>query len=154
MTLRELLAKASPLRSGDQLAGIAAASAEDRVRAQMKLADLPLKTFLSELVVPYEDDEVTRLIVDSHDSAAFAPISHLTVGGFRDWLLAATPADIQPIAPGVTPEMAAAVSKIMRLQDLVSVAAKCRIVTRFRTTIGLAGRLAVRLSNAPRRQGL
>ena len=145
MSLKDLLAKATPLRSGDQLAGVAAANAEERVRAQMKLADTPLKTFLSELVIPYETDEVSRLIVDSHDSQAFAAIAHLTVGGFRDWLLAATPADIQPIAPGVTPEMAAAVSKIMRLQDLVSVAAKCRIVTRFRTTIGLAGRLAVRL---------
>ena len=145
MTLRELLAKASPLRSGDQLAGIAAASAEDRVRAQMKLADLPLKTFLSELVVPYEDDEVTRLIVDSHDSAAFAPISHLTVGGFRDWLLSASSEELRSIARGVTPEMAAAVSKIMRLQDLIAVAARCHVVTRFRTTIGLPGRLAVRL---------
>ena len=145
MTLRELLAKASPLRSGDQLAGIAAASAEDRVRAQMKLADLPLKTFLSELVVPYEDDEVTRLIVDSHDSAAFAPISHLTVGGFRDWLLSASSEELRSIARGVTPEMAAAVSKIMSLQDLIAVAARCHVVTRFRTTIGLPGRLAVRL---------
>jgi ethanolamine ammonia-lyase large subunit len=145
MNLKELLAKASPLRSGDQLAGIAADTAEQRVRAQMKLADLPLKTFLSECVVPYESDEVTRLIVDSHDSQAFAAISHLTVGGFRDWLLASESADVASIAAGVTAEMAAAVSKIMRLQDLVAVAAKCRVVTRFRTTIGLPGRLAVRL---------
>ncbi len=145
MNLKELLAKASPLRSGDQLAGIAAASAEERVRAQMKLADLPLKTFLNDLVVPYEDDEVTRLIVDSHDTAAFAPISYLTVGGFRDWLLSASSDELRGIAKGVTPEMAAAVSKIMRLQDLVAVAAQCHVITRFRTTIGLPGRIAVRL---------
>jgi len=145
VNLKELLAKASPLRSGDQLAGIAAASAEERVRAQMKLADLPLKTFLNDLVVPYEDDEVTRLIVDSHDTAAFAPISYLTVGGFRDWLLSASSDELRGIAKGVTPEMAAAVSKIMRLQDLVAVAAQCHVITRFRTTIGLPGRIAVRL---------
>jgi ethanolamine ammonia-lyase large subunit len=144
MNLRELLAKASPRRSGDELAGIAARSAEERVRAQMALADVPLKRFLAEPVIPYESDEVTRLICDRHDAAAFAPISHLTVGEFRDWLLSEF-ADPNAIAPGVTPEMAAAVSKIMRLQDLVIAAAKCRVVTRFRSTIGLAGRLSTRL---------
>lgn len=147
MSLRELLAKASPPRSGDQLAGIAAATAEERVRAQMALADLPLKAFLAEPLIPYEDDEVTRLICDSHDSAAFAPVAHLTVGEFRNWLLSeeATTGRLSSLAPGLTPEMAAAVSKIMRLQDLVSVGAKCRVVTRFRSTIGLAGRLSTRL---------
>jgi ethanolamine ammonia-lyase large subunit len=147
MTLPELLAKASPLRSGDELAGIAAASAVERVHAQMALADLPLKRFLAEPIVPYETDEVTRLICDSHDSTAFTPISHLTVGEFRDWLLSeqATTGRLTALAPGVTPEMAAAVSKLMRVQDLVTAAAKCRIVTRFRSTIGLAGRLATRL---------
>jgi ethanolamine ammonia-lyase large subunit len=147
MNLRELLAKATPARSGDALAGIAAATAEERVRAQMALADVPLKMFLSEPLIPYELDEVTRLICDSHDSAAFAPIAHLTVGEFRDWLLSdeATTERLASLAPGVTPEMAAAVSKLMRLQDLVSAAAKCRVVTRFRSTIGLAGRLATRL---------
>ncbi|MBV9743618.1 MAG: ethanolamine ammonia-lyase subunit EutB, partial [Acidobacteriia bacterium] len=147
MNLRELLAKASPLRSGDELAGLAAACAEERVRAQMKLADVPLATFLREPVIPYEEDEITRLICDSHDSAAFAPISHLTVGEFRDWLLSceATGERLQALAPGLTPEMAAAVSKLMRLQDLVTVAAKCRVVTRFRSTIGLPGRLSTRL---------
>jgi ethanolamine ammonia-lyase large subunit len=147
MSLRELLAKATPARSGDALAGIAAATAEERVRAQMALADVPLKTFLAEPVIPYELDEVTRLICDSHDSAAFAPIAHLSVGEFRDWLLSdeATTERLAALAPGITPEMAAAVSKLMRLQDLVSAAAKCRVVTRFRCTIGLAGRLSTRL---------
>jgi len=142
-----LLAKASPLRSGDQLAGIAAESGEERVAAQFALADLPLATFLNDQVVPYETDEVTRLIVDTHDRAAFAPIAHLTVGGFRDWLLAdETSAEIlAALAPGVTPEMAAAVSKICRLQDLMIIAAKCRVTTAFRNTIGLPGRLSVRL---------
>ncbi len=147
MWLKKLLAEATPLRSGDQLAGVAALSAESRVRAQMDLAAVPLKAFLDDPIIPYETDEVTRLIVDSHDSKAFAPISHLTVGDFRDWLLSvhATLGVIQSIAPGVTPEMAAAVSKIMRLQDLVTVSSKCRVVTRFRNTIGLPGRLSTRL---------
>jgi len=145
--LRTLLAKASPLRSGDQLAGLAAATAEERVAAQMALADLPLATFLSEAVVPYEQDEITRLIVDRHDARAFAPVRHLTVGGFRDWLLAyeTTTDTVAALAPGITPEMAAAVSKLMRVQDLVLVARKCRVITRFRDTLGLEGRLATRL---------
>ena len=145
--LRTLLARASPARSGDVLAGLAAESAEERVAAQMALADLPLGTFLDEAVIPYERDEVTRLVIDTHDAAAFAPVRHLTVGGFREWLLSheATPEALAALAPGLTPEMAAAVSKIMRLQDLVLVARKCRVVTRFRDTIGLPGRLSVRL---------
>jgi ethanolamine ammonia-lyase large subunit len=145
--LRTLLARASPARSGDVLAGLAAASAEERVAAQMALADLPLRTLLNEAVVPYELDDVTRLILDSHDAPAFAPVRHLTVGGFREWLLSheATPEALAALAPGITPEMAAAVSKIMRLQDLVLVARKCRVVTRFRNTLGLPGRLSVRL---------
>src|SRR4051812_6562048 len=145
--LKTLLAKASPLRSGDVLAGVAAASGEERVAAQYALADLPLATFLAEQVVPYESDEVTRLIVDSHDRAAFAPIAHLTVGGLRDWLLsdAQTADSLAALAPGITPEMAAAVSKISRLQDLMVMAAKCTVVTRFRNTVGLPGRLSVRL---------
>jgi ethanolamine ammonia-lyase large subunit len=147
MNLRELLAKATPARSGDELAGLAAASAQERVRAQMQLADVPLQAFLREPIIPYETDEVTRLICDSHDSAAFAPVSHLTVGEFRDWLLSdeATTERTQSLAPGLTPEMAAAVSKIMRLQDLITAGSKCRVVTRFRTTIGLPGRLSTRL---------
>ena len=147
MTLRELLAKASPARSGDELAGIAAATAEERVRAQMALADVPLKRFLAEPIVPYETDEVTRLICDSHDAAGFAPVAHLTVGEFRDWLLGdqATTDRLAELARGITPEMAAAVSKIMRVQDLITVAAKCEVVTRFRSTIGLPGRLSTRL---------
>jgi ethanolamine ammonia-lyase large subunit len=147
MDLRDLLAKASPARSGDELAGLAAASAVERVRAQMCLADTPLKAFLAEPLIPYEIDEVTRLICDSHDADAFAPVSHLTVGEFRDWLLSeqASTERLTALAPGLTPEMVAAVSKIMRLQDLVSVGAKCRVVTRFRSTIGLAGRLSTRL---------
>jgi ethanolamine ammonia-lyase large subunit len=145
--LKTLLAKATPLRSGDQLAGLAADSLEERVAAQFALADLPLTTFLNEQAVPYESDEVTRLIVDGHDRAAFAVVAHLTVGGLRDWLLAdeATGPILAALAPGITPEMAAAVSKISRLQDLMVMAAKCNVVTRFRNTIGLPGRLSVRL---------
>jgi ethanolamine ammonia-lyase large subunit len=145
--LKTLMAKASPPRSGDALAGIAAASGEERVAAQYALADLPLTTFLAAHVVPYESDEVTRLIVDTHDAAAFAPIAHLTVGGLRDWLLSDAPTAeaLAALAPGVTPEMAAAVSKISRAQDLMVMARKCCVVTRFRNTIGLPGRLSVRL---------
>lgn len=145
--LRDLLAKATPLRSGDALAGIAAASAVERMAARMALAEVPLKTFLSEALIPYESDEVTRLILDTHDAAAFAPIAHLTVGDLRNWLLdhATTSAVLAAVAPGITPEMAAAVSKLMRNQDLIAVARKCGVVTRFRNTIGLPGRLAVRL---------
>jgi len=145
--LKTLLAKATPARSGDELAGLAATSAEERVAAQMALSELPLKTFLDEPVVPYECDEVTRLIFDHHDSGAFGPVAHLTVGDFRDWLLSeqATGDVLRALAPGLAPEMAAAVSKIMRLQDLVTVAAKIRVVTRFRDTLGLAGRLSARL---------
>jgi len=145
--LRELMAKATPERSGDQLAGVAASSARERVAARMALADLPLVTFVQQALVPYEDDAVTRLIIDSHDVRAHAPVSHLTVGGLRDWLLsdAADATTLAALAPGLTPEMAAAVSKLMRNQDLIAVAARCRVVTRFRNTLGLAGHLAVRL---------
>ena len=144
--LRRLLACATPFRSGDALAGLAAASAAERVAAQRALADLPLRHFLDEAVIPYEDDEVTRLILDRHDAAAFAPVAHLTVGGFRDWLLGeADAAALTALAPGLTREMVAAVSKISRLQDLVAIAAKCRVTTRFRNTLGLPGTLAIRL---------
>jgi ethanolamine ammonia-lyase large subunit len=145
--LRDLLAKATPPRSGDRLAGIAAETAEQMIAARMALAELPLRQFLTEAVIPYENDEVTRLIVDTHDAAAFAPIASLTVGSFRDWLLsdAATPEALKMLAPGVTPEMAAAVSKLMRNQDLILAAKKCEVVTRFRNTIGLRGRMSVRL---------
>jgi ethanolamine ammonia-lyase large subunit len=146
-SLRELLAKATPLRSGDVLAGLAAERAEERAAAQFVLADLPLTHFLSESVVPYESDDVTRLIVDTHDAEAFAPVRSLTVGELRDWLLSdeATPDRLAALAPGLTPEMAAAVSKLMRVQDLIAAAAKIRVVTQFRTTVGLAGRLSTRL---------
>jgi ethanolamine ammonia-lyase large subunit len=145
--LKTLLAKATPLKSGDELSGVAAATAEERVAAQITLADLPLKRFLEEPLASYETDEVTRLIFDSHDQPAFDEIRHLTVGEFRDWLLdgAADGATLARIAPGVLPEQAAAVSKLMRQQDLVKVASKIRVVTRFRTTVGLPGRLATRL---------
>jgi ethanolamine ammonia-lyase large subunit len=145
--LREVMAKATPLRSGDCLAGVAAESARERMAARMVLADTPLSTFLDEALVPYEDDAVTRLIIDTHDPGAFSPIAHLTVGDFRDWLLseAATPALLQSIRPGVTPEMAAAVSKLMRNQDLIQVARNCQVTTRFRNTLGLPGRMSVRL---------
>jgi ethanolamine ammonia-lyase large subunit len=145
--LRELMAKATPERSGDHLAGIAAGSAQERVAAREALADVPLAAFLRQPLVPYESDEVTRLIIDSHDEAAFAPLAHLTVGAFRDWLLsdAATSDVLRTTTAGITPEMAAAVSKLMRNQDLMAVAAKCRVITRFRNTLGLPGHLAVRL---------
>jgi len=141
--LKTLLAKATPARSGDELAGIAAATAQERVAAQMALADLPLSAFLTEHVIPYEQDEVTRLIVDKHDAQVFRRVEHLTVGDFRDWLLREE--DIGELAAGLMPEMVAAVSKLMRLQDLVTAAAKIRVVTRFRNTLGLAGRLSSRL---------
>jgi ethanolamine ammonia-lyase large subunit len=145
--LKTLLAKASPQRSGDELARIAAGSAEECVAAQMALADVTLAAILSEPVVPYEEDEVTRLILDAHDATAFAPIAGMNVGEFRDWLLSddAGPSELAALAPGITPEIAAAVSKLMRLQDLVTAAAKIRVVTRFRNTIGLTGRLSTRL---------
>lgn len=145
--LRELLGKASPLRSADVLAGLAARSERERVAARYALADVPLTAFLEDLVISYEDDEVTRLIVETHDAEAFAPIRHLTVGGFRDWLLRddLTAEVLTSIRRGVTPEMAAGVSKLMRLQDLIFVASKCRVVTKFRSTIGLPGRMSTRL---------
>ncbi len=145
--LRTLMAKASPARSGDYLAGLAAASEEERMVARMALAEVPLAHFLSEALVPYEQDEVTRLIVDRHNAAAFREIAALTVGDFRNWLLLheTDSAVLAHVAPGITPEMAAAVSKLMRNQDLVAVARKCRVVTRLRNTIGLPGRLSVRL---------
>ena len=147
MPLKELMAKATPLRSGDVLAGIAASSEEERIRAQMELADVPLTRFLNEVLVPYEEDEVTRLIIDSHDEKAFAPIRSFTVGQFRDWLLSdeADSETLARLAPGITPEMAAAVSKLMRMQDLVLAASKCHVVSRFRDTIGLPGHFSSRL---------
>lgn len=146
-TLRELMAKATPKRSGDELAGVAAKSAEERVAAQICLAEVPLARFLEDLLIPYELDDVTRLIIDSHDRAAFEPVAGLTVGEFRNWLLAyeTDAATLRAIAPGLTPEMVAAVTKLMGNQDLVLVARKCSVVTRFRSTIGLPGTLAVRL---------
>ncbi|GJE76118.1 MULTISPECIES: ethanolamine ammonia-lyase subunit EutB [Methylorubrum] len=143
--LATLMAKATPIRSGDCLAGIAAESAEENMAARWCLADVPLKEILARPLIPYEDDDVTRLILDDHDEAAFADIAHLTVGDFREFLLTATSETLARIAPGVTPEIAAAVSKIMRNQDLILVARKCRVVTKFRNTIGLPGTLAVRL---------
>ncbi len=145
--LRDLMAQATPERSGDHLAGVAAASAQDRVAAQMALAERPLRTFLNEALIPYETDEVTRLILDTHDAAAFAPVSHLTVGDFRNWLLRdeTDAAALTALAPGLTPEMVAAVSKIMRHQDLILVARKCQVTTAFRNTIGLPGRMSTRL---------
>ncbi len=145
--LRVLMGRASPHRSGDQLAGVAAASMQERLAAQMALAALPLAAFLNDVVVPYESDEVTRLIIDSHNTQAFAPVAHLTVGDFRNWLLSdhANTQTLTALAPGLTPEMVAAVSKLCRLQDLVLIARKCQVLTRFRSTLGLPGRLATRL---------
>jgi ethanolamine ammonia-lyase large subunit len=145
--LKTVLACASARRSGDELAGLAAETDAQRVAARAVLADLPLSIFLSEALIPYEADEVTRLIFDTHDAAAYKPISHLTVGGLRDWLLSydADTAALTRIAPGLTPEMAAAVSKLMRNQDLIAVARKCSVVKKFRNTVGLPGRLSTRL---------
>jgi ethanolamine ammonia-lyase large subunit len=145
--LRTLLAKATPARSGDALAGIAAENEEERALARMALAEVPLARFLEELLIPYEDDEVTRLIVDTHNARAFAPVGGMTVGEFREWLLApeTNTETLTRTAPGITPEMAAAVSKLMRNQDLILAAQKCRVVTKFRNTVGLPGRLSVRL---------
>jgi ethanolamine ammonia-lyase large subunit len=145
--LKTLMAKATPLRSGDCLAGIAAENATERVAAQRCLAEVPLKQFLHEALIPYEQDEVTRLILDTHDAAAFTPVAHLTVGDFRDWLLSdhASRESLSVLAPGLTPEMVAAVSKIMRIQDLILVAQKTEVVTRFRNTLGLKGRMSTRL---------
>ncbi|MGI4820120.1 MAG: ethanolamine ammonia-lyase subunit EutB [Janthinobacterium lividum] len=145
--LKTLLARATPLRSGDVLASVAAATYEERVAAQFALADVPLRNFLHEALIPYEQDEVTRLILDTHDAVAFAPISHFTVGQLRDWLVSAE-ADtttLQALAPGLTPEMVAAVSKLLRNQELIAVARRCEVITRFRNTLGLRGRLATRL---------
>lgn len=146
-SLRDLMAKATPRRSGDELAGISARTMEERVAAQMCLADMPLSQFLAEPLIPYETDEITRLIIDTHDREAFKIISHLTVGDFRNWILNdhTTGEMLSYVAPAVTPEIAAAVSKIMRNQDLMLAAKKCRVVTKFRNTIGLPGRLSVRL---------
>jgi ethanolamine ammonia-lyase large subunit len=145
--LAQLMAKATPKRSGDKLSGLIALSAEERAVAQLTLADVPLATFLTEALVPYEADEITRLIIDEHDKQAFAPIAHLTVGDFRNWLLSdhATPEVLSFVRFGITPEMAAAVSKIMRNQDLILVAKKCHVTTAFRNTIGLPGHLSTRL---------
>ncbi|TVP56862.1 MAG: ethanolamine ammonia-lyase subunit EutB [Halomonadaceae bacterium] len=145
--LADLMAKATPLRSGDQLAGVAALTEEERAVAQLRLAEVPLKAFLTEALIPYDEDEVTRLIMDTHDPSAFATISHLSVGDFRNWLLSdqATPQVLAKLRPGITPEMAAAVSKLMRNQDLILVAQKCQVITRFRNTLGLPGHLATRL---------
>lgn len=145
--LKSLMAKASPARSGDYLAGVAAATAEERMAAKICLADLPLKAFLENALIPYEEDEITRLIMDEHDLQAFSLVSHLTVGDFRDWLLSehADSFTLARLAPGLTPEMVAAVSKLMRNQDLILVAKKCQVITKFRNTIGLPGRLSVRL---------
>ncbi|HEY0268825.1 MAG TPA: ethanolamine ammonia-lyase subunit EutB, partial [Methyloradius sp.] len=145
--LKEVMAKATPARSGDYLAGVAAETYAERMAARMCLADVPLKRFLEELLVPYETDEVTRLIIDSHDKTTFSEISHLTVGGFRDWLLsdAADSVTLKRVASGITPEMAAAVSKLMRNQDLILVAKKCHVTAAFRNTIGLPGHISSRL---------
>ncbi len=145
--LKILMAKATPQRSGDELAGIAAEDATERVAAQMALAELPLKVFLNEAVVDYEADEITRLIIDEHNLEAFSPISHYTVGDFRNWLLSeqATTETLRKLSSGLTPEMVAAVSKIMRNQDLIYVASKCEVITQFRNTIGLKGHLSTRL---------
>src|SRR3954466_157264 len=152
--LREVMAKATPLRSGDVLAGVAAANEKERAAAQRVLAEAPLERFLNELLIPYEDNEVSRLIMNEHDAAAFSAVKGMSVGEFREWLLAyeTTEVELAKVARGLTPEMVAAVSKICRNQDLILIAKKCRVVTRYRNTLGLAGRVSVALApNQPRR---
>jgi ethanolamine ammonia-lyase large subunit len=145
--LKTLMAKATPYRSGDALAGLTASTYEERIAAQIALADVPLKTFLNEVLIPYETDDVTRLIIDTHEANQFAAIAHFTVGDLRDWLLSeeADTTILQQLAFAFTPEMIAAVCKLMRNQDLIAVAQKCEVITRFRNTIGLKGRLSTRL---------
>lgn len=145
--LKQVMAFASPARSGDYLAGVGAATAQERMAARHVLAEIPLRQFLTEALIPYEEDNITRLIIDSHDAQALAPVSHMTVGDFRNWLLSeqATTETLARLAAGLTPEMVAAVSKLMRNQDLIAVARKCRVITRFRDTIGLEGHMSVRL---------
>lgn len=143
--LKTLLAKASVEKSGDVLAGIAAESNLERVAAQMVLADLPLAHFLEELLIPYEEDEVSRLIIDSHDRESFKTLAGFTVGEFREWLLQTDGEVIKSLTKGFTPEMAAAVSKLMRNQDLIAVAQKLEVMTKFNNTIGLKGRFSTRL---------
>ncbi|MDR1038915.1 MAG: ethanolamine ammonia-lyase subunit EutB [Deltaproteobacteria bacterium] len=146
-TLKRLMALASPSRAGDRLAGVAAADAREAALARMELAEVPLARFLEEPLVPYEEDEVTRLIVDTHDRRAFSELSGLTVGDYRDLVLSDSADEefFRRTAPGVTPEMAAACSKLMRASDLVAASAKVRVVTRFRDTLGLQGRLSSRI---------
>jgi ethanolamine ammonia-lyase large subunit len=145
--LAMLMAKASPARSGDVLAGICATNETERMAAKMCLADLPLKVFLQDLLIPYEKDEVSRLIMDSHSLAAFMPISHLSVGDFRNWLLldSTNAQTLAQVCQGITPEMAAAVCKLMCNQDLIKVAKKCHNPSAFRNTLGLPGCLSSRL---------
>ena len=143
--LRELLGRASAQKSGDELAGLAARSAGERQAARSLLADVPLKTLLDEPLIPYEADEVTRLIVDGHDAPAFAPIANLSVGELRDWLLSSTPEQLVKVRGGLTPEMVSAVCKLMRNQDLMLIASRCEVVTRFRNTLGLRGHFSTRL---------
>src|SRR5690606_10858544 len=148
--LIDVMAKASPPRSGDELAGCAADSDGERAAPQWALADIPLTAFLNDVLIPYEDDEVTRLIIDSHDATVFEPLSHLTVGGVRDWLLDTAPredvcAELAAPPPGLTPQMVAAVSTLMRNQDLIAVSRALAHTSAFRTTIGLPGRLSTRL---------
>ncbi|MDO9379630.1 MAG: ethanolamine ammonia-lyase subunit EutB [Nocardioidaceae bacterium] len=148
--LVDLMAKATSRRSGDELAGCAAGSDAERAAARWALSEVPLTTFLEDLVIPYESDEITRLIIDSHDREAFAVVSGLTVGELRDWLLdVASSTGAGPVlaalAAGLTPEMVAAVSKLMRAQDLVAVARAVEVTSAYRTTIGQPGCLSTRL---------
>lgn len=142
--LATLLAKASPRRSADELAGIAAESEFERAVAQKILADVPLQHFLDQPLIAPEVDEVSKLILEQHDAKAFTAIQSLTVGEFREWLLAGEH-DLSAMAFAFTPEMVAAVSKIMRNQELIAVASRCQVISQFRNTIGLPGRLSTRL---------
>jgi ethanolamine ammonia-lyase large subunit len=146
-SLREVLAKANPPKSGDDLAGVAARSAVERIAARAVLANVTLRALRENPVVPYEQDELTRMVEHSLDEAAFAAVAHLSVGQFREWLLESDTdgLKIRSISAGLTPEMAAAACKLMSNLDLMTVAAKCQVVVRANTTLGLPGRLSSRL---------
>jgi ethanolamine ammonia-lyase large subunit len=145
--LRELFAKASEEKSGDQLAGIAARSERERVAAKRKLADLPLDDIVQRPLIDPSNDDVTRLILETYDPQSFRPLASMTVGEFREFLLddATTDLQIQQLQSAIIPEIAAAVAKLMSNKDLVLAAARIRNVTRCRNTMGERGVLGIRV---------
>src|SRR6202142_1015958 len=145
--LRELFAKANEEKSGDQLAGVAARSERERVAAKRQLADLPLAAIIQQPLIDPDQDDVSRLIAETFDEEAFRPIKSLTVGEFREFILddAAAAAGLKSLQWAITPEIAAAVAKIMSNKDLILAAAKIRNITRCRNTMGEPGVLGIRI---------